>query len=59
MQTLTTDNIKNTSTEILEQKLKDRENYWIKRLKFLTLKTTCPLREGSRPKLLGFINYKI
>ena len=28
--------IKNTSTEVLKQKLKDRENYWIKRLKTLT-----------------------
>ena len=30
-------NIKNTSTEFLKQRLKDRENYWIKRLKTLTL----------------------
>ena len=29
-------NIKNTSTEVLKQRLKDRENYWIKRLKTLT-----------------------
>ena len=29
-------NIKNTSTEILKQRLKDSENYWIKRLKTLT-----------------------
>ena len=28
-------NIKNTSTEVLKQRLKDRENYWIKRLKTL------------------------
>ena len=28
-------NIKNTSTEVLKQKLKDRMNYWIKRLKTL------------------------
>ena len=26
-------NTKNTSTEVLKQRLKDRENYWIKRLK--------------------------
>ena len=29
-------NIKNTSTEVLKQRLKDRENYWIKILKILT-----------------------
>ena len=29
-------NIKNTSIEVLKQRLKDRENYWIKRLKTLT-----------------------
>ena len=29
-------NIKNRSTKILKQRLKDRENYWIKRLKTLT-----------------------
>ena len=28
-------NIKNTSTEVLKQRLKDRENYWIKILKIL------------------------
>ena len=28
-------NIKNTSTEVLKQRLKDRENYWLKRLKTL------------------------
>ena len=28
-------NIKNTSTEVVKQKLNDRENYWIKRLKIL------------------------
>ena len=28
-------NIKNTSTEVLKQRVKDRENYWIKRLKTL------------------------
>ena len=30
-------NIKNTSTEVLKQRLKDRENYWIKRLKTFSL----------------------
>ena len=29
-------NIKNASTELLKQRLKDRENYWTKRLKTLT-----------------------
>ena len=29
-------NINNTSIEVLKQRLKDRENYWIKRLKTLT-----------------------
>ena len=29
-------NIKNTSTEVPKQRLKDRVNYWIKRLKSLT-----------------------
>ena len=29
-------NIKNISTEVLKQRLKDRENYWVKRLKTLT-----------------------
>ena len=29
-------NIKNTSTEVLKQRLKDRENYRIKKLKTLT-----------------------
>ena len=29
-------NNKNTSTELLKERLKDRENYWIKRLKTLT-----------------------
>ena len=29
-------NIKNTSTEVLKQRLKDWENYWIKILKALT-----------------------
>ena len=29
-------NIKKTSTEVLKQRLKERENYWIKRLKTLT-----------------------
>ena len=29
-------NVKNTSTEVLKQRVKDRENYWIKRLKNLT-----------------------
>ena len=28
-------NIKNTSTEVLKQRLKDRGNYWLKRLKTL------------------------
>ena len=27
---------KNTSTEVLKRRLKDRENYWIKRLKTFT-----------------------
>ena len=31
------DHIKNTSAEVLKQRLKDRENYWKKRLKTLTL----------------------
>ena len=29
-------NVKNTPTDILKQRLKDRENYWIKKLKTLT-----------------------
>ena len=29
-------NIKNTSTEVLKQRLKDRVNYWLKRIKTLT-----------------------
>ena len=29
-------NIKNTSTEVLKQRLKDRKNYWIKRIKTVT-----------------------
>ena len=28
-------NIKNTSTQVLKQRLKDRKNYWIKSLKIL------------------------
>ena len=30
------DNIKNTSTGVLKQRQKDRENYWTKKLKTLT-----------------------
>ena len=29
-------NVKNTSAEVLKQRLKDIENHWIKRLKTLT-----------------------
>ena len=29
-------NTKNTSTEVLKQRLEDRENYWMKRFKTLT-----------------------